>query len=45
MFASSTNSGTPPVRSVTPSTKSLDNAWRAASSSTMCRDLVTVERH
>jgi hypothetical protein len=33
---SSTNSGTPPVRSVTLSTTSFDNAWRAASSPTMC---------
>ena len=29
---SSTNSGTPPVRSVTPSTTSFGSAWRAASS-------------
>jgi glutathione S-transferase len=32
---SSTNSGTPPVRSVTPSITSFGSAWRAASSPTM----------
>ena len=32
---SSTNSGTPPVRSLTPSTTSLLSAWRAANSPTM----------
>ena len=34
---SSTNSGTPPVRSATPSTTSLGSACRAASSATMSR--------
>ena len=33
---SSTNSGTPPVRSLTPSTMSLGSAWWAASSPTIC---------
>ena len=33
---SSTDSGTPPVRSLTPSTTSVLSAWRAASSPTIC---------
>jgi len=34
---SSTNNGTPPVRSVTPSITSFGSAWRVASSPTMRR--------
>ena len=41
---SSTNNGTPPVRSLTPSTMSLGSARRAASSPTMLRDLRAIER-
>ena len=41
---SSTNSGTPPVRSLTPSITSLDSACRAEISPTMRRDLRAVER-
>ena len=41
---SSTNSGTPPVRSVTPSTTSFGSAWRAASSPTMSPHLMAIER-